>query len=110
MKVLVIGVGYVGLVSGACLADVGNYVACVDNDEKKMLSDRYDTPGLRYGDVKKELLEIVYDYFSPYRQERERLLNNFDEVYQALEHGASKASVVANEFIDKIRESMGIAY
>ena len=36
MKVLVIGVGYVGLVSGACLADVGNYVACVDIDEKKI--------------------------------------------------------------------------
>ena len=86
------------------------YSLFLDNDEKKMLSDRYDTPGLRYGDVKKELLEIVYNYFSPYRQERERLLNNFDEVYQALEHGASKASVVANEFIDKIRESMGIAY
>ena len=36
MKVLVIGVGYVGLVSGACLADVGNYVTCVDIDEKKI--------------------------------------------------------------------------
>ena len=35
MKVLVIGVGYVGLVSGACLADVGNYVACVDIDEQE---------------------------------------------------------------------------
>ena len=36
MKVSVIGVGYVGLVSGACLADVGNYVTCVDIDEKKI--------------------------------------------------------------------------
>ena len=41
MKISVIGVGYVGLVSGACLADVGNYVTCVDIDEKKItdLSD-----------------------------------------------------------------------
>ena len=36
MKISVIGVGYVGLVSGACLADVGNYVTCVDIDEKKI--------------------------------------------------------------------------
>ncbi len=36
MKVSVIGVGYVGLVSGACLADVGNYVTCLDIDEKKI--------------------------------------------------------------------------
>ena len=36
MKVSVIGVGFVGLVSGACLADVGNSVTCVDIDEKKI--------------------------------------------------------------------------
>ena len=36
MKVSVIGVGYVGLGSGACLADVGNFVTCLDIDEKKI--------------------------------------------------------------------------
>ena len=36
MKITVIGTGYVGLVSGACLADVGNDVVCLDVDEKKI--------------------------------------------------------------------------
>lgn len=36
MKVSVVGVGYVGLVAAACLADVGNHVVCVDNDRKKI--------------------------------------------------------------------------
>ncbi len=36
MKVSVVGVGYVGLVSAACLADGGNHVICVDSDEKKI--------------------------------------------------------------------------
>ncbi len=36
MKLTVIGTGYVGLVSGACLADVGNQVLCVDVDPKKI--------------------------------------------------------------------------
>ncbi len=36
MKLTVIGTGYVGLVSGACLADVGNDVLCVDVDPKKI--------------------------------------------------------------------------
>ena len=36
MNVTVIGTGYVGLVTGACLADVGNHVFCLDVDEKKI--------------------------------------------------------------------------
>ena len=36
MKVAVVGVGYVGLVAAACLAEGGNHVICVDNDEKKI--------------------------------------------------------------------------
>lgn len=36
MKICVIGTGYVGLVAGTCLADMGNDVICVDNDLKKL--------------------------------------------------------------------------
>ena len=36
MKLTVVGTGYVGLVSGACLADVGNQVLCIDIDSKKI--------------------------------------------------------------------------
>ena len=36
MKISVIGTGYVGLVAGACLADMGNNVICVDNNEEKL--------------------------------------------------------------------------
>lgn len=35
MKVIVVGTGYVGLVSGACLADVGVDVVCIDIDRQK---------------------------------------------------------------------------
>ncbi|MGH9141593.1 MAG: UDP-glucose dehydrogenase family protein, partial [Vicinamibacterales bacterium] len=36
MKIAVVGSGYVGLVLGACLAENGNTVACVDKDESKV--------------------------------------------------------------------------
>src|SRR5262245_44840121 len=36
MNVTVIGTGYVGLVTGACLADAGNTVFCLDVDEQKI--------------------------------------------------------------------------
>jgi len=36
MRVCVIGTGYVGLVTGACLAHTGHHVICVDNNEEKV--------------------------------------------------------------------------
>src|SRR5437867_12068646 len=36
MDISIIGSGYVGLVTGACFADVGHNVICVDNDEGKI--------------------------------------------------------------------------
>jgi UDPglucose 6-dehydrogenase len=38
MKVCVIGTGYVGLVTGVCLAEIGHDVVCVDKDEEKISS------------------------------------------------------------------------
>src|SRR5260370_26771455 len=56
MKITIIGTGYVGLVTGACLAEIGNEVLCLDLDEHKigMLNDGdvpMHEPGL------KELIE-----------------------------------------------------
>ena len=36
MRVTIFGSGYVGLVTGACLAETGNHVMCVDIDEDKI--------------------------------------------------------------------------
>jgi UDPglucose 6-dehydrogenase len=52
MKIAMIGAGYVGLVTGACLANLGNDVICVDIDEEKIENLRkgimpFFEPGLR---------------------------------------------------------------
>jgi UDPglucose 6-dehydrogenase len=36
MKISIVGTGYVGLVSGACLAELGNDVMCLDVDAAKI--------------------------------------------------------------------------
>ena len=52
MNITMVGTGYVGLVTGACLADFGNRVICVDNDPRKLETLRrgeipFYEPGLR---------------------------------------------------------------
>ena len=86
------------------------YSLFLDNEEKNNLSDRYDTPGLKYGDVKKELLGRIIEHFAPFREKRNHLLKNIDHVYSLLEHGKDKASKVAEKHIKKIREAMGLVY
>lgn len=36
MKIAVVGAGYVGLVTGVCLADFGHDVICIDKDSAKI--------------------------------------------------------------------------
>ena len=40
MRIAMIGTGYVGLVSGACFADFGHHVTCVDKDIDKIAALR----------------------------------------------------------------------
>ena len=60
MKIAIVGTGYVGLVSGACFADFGHEVICVDKDEGKI-------EALRCGDIpifEPGLADLGYkDYF-----------------------------------------------
>ena len=36
MNITIVGSGYVGLVTGACFAQVGHHIICVDNNEQKV--------------------------------------------------------------------------
>ena len=48
--------------------------------------------------------------FYPYRKKREYLSKNIDQVHSLLDHGREKASIVADKYIKKIRDAMGLNY
>ncbi len=86
------------------------YSLFLDKAGKKELRERYLAPGLRYGDVKKELLEVIWNYFEPYRDKREALLNDPDTVHDIMQFGANKAREVARDYLEKARSAVGLNY
>jgi len=82
----------------------------LDGQEQQELAHRFDSPGLRYGDLKKELAESIIEYFKPFREKRIYLGKHLDYVQQVLKSGAQKAEVVANKFLTNARTAMGLNY
>ncbi len=86
------------------------YALFLNENEKKELKIRFEKPGLRYGDLKNELFECYWEYFRPFRDKRQRLMDNKDHVLNNLSLGATKAAEVANKFLDDARSAMGLDY
>ncbi|MBT6768853.1 MAG: tryptophan--tRNA ligase [Opitutales bacterium] len=65
--------------------------------------------GYGYGDLKKRLFELYWEYFRPARERREELLNNLDYVDQVLADGAEKAREIARPVNQRARVACGLA-
>ena len=107
MRIVVVGTGYVGLVSGAGLADFGNEVLCVDLDRSKIdLLERgeipFYEPGLKDlvarnvretgGDA--DLRHLSVDPIGPRQLAEQRLNSGFRRVHVRREHCQCKLVAV----------------
>ena len=80
MRIAMIGTGYVGLVSGACFADFGHHVTCVDKDADKIAAlQRGEIPiyepgldALVASNVKAKRLDFTTDLSVPVARYRDR--------------------------------------
>lgn len=86
------------------------YSLFLDENGKQELKERFETPGLRYGDVKKELFGVIWEYFAPYRDKRAEYVRNESDVVDILKMGANKTRVVAQEYLTKARNNVGLNY
>jgi len=77
-------------------------------DETKEWEARYKAGGMGYGDVKKRLLELINDYFGPFRERRRELEKDPDYVMDVLKDGGMRARAVAQQVMDKVREATGL--
>ena len=58
----------------------------------------------------KELFEKFWLHFEPFRKKRDYLINHKDFVFSSLKEGAEKATIIAEVYINKMREAMGLNY
>tara|TARA_Y100000768_G_scaffold388345_1_gene383701 strand:- start:2076 stop:3041 length:966 start_codon:yes stop_codon:yes gene_type:complete len=80
----------------------------LSDNELRTLDERYNTPGLKYMEVKKELFEKVIDYFSNQRKNRDKLINNPDDVRDLMKLGAEKARDIASKTLLKVKKAAGL--
>jgi len=86
------------------------YSLFLDEKEQQALKERFLTPGLKYGEVKKELAGVIWDYFAPYREKREFYANDKAEVARILQKGANKAREKASHYLALARKHVGLNY
>ena len=84
------------------------YSLFLNDESKKELAERYDTPGLKYMDIKNELIETIISFFELQRSKREQLLANPDEVNQKMILGQNKAKKIAQKTLQEVKSATGL--
>ena len=84
------------------------YSLFLDQNKVEELKERYNTPGLKYMDVKNELFNCIMEYFSDQRARRDEYFNNPDSVYDLMKLGQEKAKSIAAETIEDVKKSIGM--
>ena len=84
------------------------YSLFLNDESKKELADRYDSPGLKYMEIKNELIETIISFFELQRSKREQLLANPDEVNQKMILGQNKAKKIAQKTLQEVKSATGL--
>lgn len=74
------------------------------------LKERYLKGGIGYGEVKKELFGLIWEYFAPFRERRKQLQNNKGDIAAILKKGAEKTRPIAQETIQRVKKAVGLDY
>jgi tryptophanyl-tRNA synthetase len=69
---------------------------------------RYKAGGMGYGEVKKRLLELINEYFAPFRERRRELEKDPGYITDVLKDGGARARTVAQQVMHRVREATGL--
>jgi len=86
------------------------YALFAEKEKTANLRERYLSGGVGYGEVKKELFALIWEYFAPYREKRKMLASDPGEIRNILKQGADKTRSVAVKTLDEVRRKVGLMY
>ncbi len=84
------------------------YSLFASKGEIESMRERFEKGGTGYGDFKKELFEKLWEYFSPMRERRAKILADKLYVDNVLVRGAKRANEVADEVMTRVRAAVGL--
>ncbi len=77
-------------------------------EKARDMADKFLKGGYGYGDAKKELFAMLWEYFLPFRAKRDKILVNLDYVSETRKKGADKARAIGAVTLDRVRELVGV--
>lgn len=86
------------------------YSLFLDEFGQADLKKRFESRGLKYSDIKAELVDCIWDYFGSYRHAREELKRKPDQIIKTMKKGAEKARDIARPTIKMVRRKVGLCY
>ena len=83
------------------------YSLIADKKSIDSLKENYKKGGFGYGHAKQELFDFILEKFKDQRIKFNYYMDNLEEIDSALDIGANKAKLVANEVIGRVRKKLG---
>lgn len=83
------------------------YSLLASEEELKIMKSNYEAGGYGYGHAKQALFDLICKTFSEERNRYNHYMKQPEEVEKALAVGAKKATAVANDVLNRIREKLG---
>lgn len=83
------------------------YSLLANSEQIATMKSNYENGGYGYGHAKQALFELIIEKYAAQRERYNYYMNNLSEVDKALALGASKAKVVADNVLNRVREKVG---
>ena len=93
------------------VAAILKFVELFQGKEKRSeYEKKYTGDGIRYGELKEQLAQAIFDELKPIQEKRKELEGNQNYVDQVIKEGAEKARIVASETLDEVKSAIGLQY